>query len=90
MNDLVKYSEKILNISMNMVRNFGMPENCNLRWNILNGAILIIPLRKQKLRAQQVDLMCRTILLMSTKWLRLVLEQNAKSMILYFPVMPVI
>ena len=58
----------ISNIPMNMARNSGMPENYSLRWNIPSGAISIMPLRKPKPRAKPVDLMCMTILLMSTKW----------------------
>lgn len=76
MSDLVKYSEKlskILSISTSMGKNFGMQENCSLRWNILNGVILAMSLRKHKLRVKRVDLMYRTILLASTKWLKLAL-----------------
>ena len=43
MTEINKYNEivlRILNTLMNLTKNFGMQENYNKRWNILNGETL--------------------------------------------------
>lgn len=64
---------------MNMVRNFGTLENCRSFLSMQNGKIFRMLLTKQKRHVPIVDLLQRTIFLMSGKWLESVLEENGKK-----------